>query len=725
MGKGYADRLRSNFEQSKNGNVYTHENIADFLSAAVDGMPQFVGRNIKIANIPCAIDIETTSFVSPLGVACGTMYLFTMCINGAVCMCRTWPQVMELFSAVISRFQITPERRIRFYSRNFAFEFQFMRYRFEWSDVYAREPRSVMSAVTTTGIEFRCSYYLTTQKLETTAKDLIELKVNKLVGELDYHLPRHYDTPITQAERQYAINDVLVDVSLIHDRIVSDGTLARIPLTATGYVRKLCRANCLHKNPRKSAYLRQMARLTLTPREYMCAKLCFAGGYTHCSPLTAMLELFDVDSLDFISAYPAEMCKEAEYPMSQGRRIDPATIKSREQLLKLSRDFAFIGIFELTGVDSRVEYDYYLSASKLYESRGVEQFNGRVASVEYCKVGLTHIDFQMVMELYSIARIRICSLWIYRKDYLPQPYIETVLTLYEKKTTLKGVVGMEAEYMSAKRDVNALYGALVTAIDRPDIEYSNEWKIVPCDVDERIKEYNDNDTRFYSYLWGIMVTSLCRRDLWRAIVECKEDYHYSDTDSVKITNYADHKQFFDEYNAEVDAKLLAMCNHYGIDYSRTRPKTIKGVEKPLGHWDHEEVYPRFKALNAKRYIYTDAAGELHVTIAGTGKQTTAEYLLYYYKTIDNVFKHFTNNMKIIGECIDRDGLKHGGTGKLTHIYNDVEVECELTDYTGRTATIHELSSIYLEPCDYCLNFNNAFLEFLSNMNRNVQTVPKL
>ena len=716
------ERLLANFEKSKNGNVFT--DIAAFLSAATDGKPQFVGRKTKVANIPCAIDIETTSFMNG-DIPCGTMYLFSMCINGAVYQCRTWPDVLKLFSAVVSHYEITPERRIRFYSRNFGFEFQFMRRWFEWADVYAREPRSTMSAVTVDGIEFRCSYYLTNQKLEVSANDLIELKVNKLVGELDYRVIRHSQTPILPNERQYAINDVLIDVSLINDRIHSDGSVAKIPLTATGYVRKLFRSNCLHKNPRKGAYMRQMANLTMTEPEYICAKLCFAGGYTHASPLTALIPLTDVASLDFTSAYPANMCAEREFPMSKGYRVDASKIVSRETLLQMSRDFAFIGIFEFVGLNSRVEFDYYLSSSKLLDADGVEAFNGRVAKCTHCKIGLTHIDFQVVMQLYRIKKMRVVAMWVYRKDYLPEPYIDTVLTLYEKKTQLKGVVGMEAEYMAAKRDCNSAYGALVTAVDRPDVVYSDEWQIHPCNTVDRLTDYNDSDTRYYSYLWGIMVTALCRRNLWLAILECREDYHYSDTDSVKITNYEDHAEYFKAYNADVDRKLKAMCDHYGIDFARTRPRTIKGVEKPLGHWDFEEVYPRFKALNAKRYIYTDASGALHVTIAGTGKKTTAEYLLYKFGSVDAVFEKFDNGLRIVGECIDKDGNKHGGTGKLTHIYNDTETVCSLTDYTGITADVHELSSIYLEPCDYCLNFTEAFMQFLSNMNRNMQFVPKL
>ena len=722
--KGF-ESLTMNFNAALRGKYYDMTTLPAFLNCCV-GNPQFVGGKIKVMNIPCSIDIETTSFLWH-DIPCGTMYLCSICINGAVLMLRTWPDVVSAMSAIVDKFKITPARRIRFYSRNFAFEFQFMRRWFTWSEVYAREPRAVMSALTNDGIEFRCSYVLTNQKLEVSAKDLIEHKVAKLVGDLDYRLPRHTQTPISPTERQYAINDVLVDVSLIHDRIISDGGINRIPLTATGYARKLCRRKCLVDNPDKGSYMRLMAHLVMQCDEYMVAKMCFAGGFTHASPLSALTEQRDVASLDFVSAYPAGMCAEAEYPMSKGIKVDPRTITSRDQLLRMARTHAFIGVFEFSGLNSKVEYDYYLSEHKLIQPKNVDAFNGRVASCGHCTLALTHIDFEMVLKLYHVRRLRVLVLWKYRKDYLPKPYIDTVLTQYAKKTELKGVAGSEAEYMGAKRDTNCLYGMLVTAIDRPDIVYSNdEWQPPqPVDMGDKLDKYNESESRFYSYLWGIMVVAICRRNLWGAICECKEDYHYSDTDSVKITNYDDHKAYFDEYNADIDDKLKRMCDHYNIDFSRTRPRTIKGVEKPLGRWDLEEIYPRFKALNAKRYIYTDAAGELHVTIAGTGKKTTAEYLLYHFGSLDAVFANFDNNLTIVGECIDENGVSHGGTGKLTHIYNDCEYTAELTDYTGVTVEVHERSSIYLEPCDYTMTFTTAFLHFLSNTNRFARNVAKI
>ena len=80
------------------------------------------------------------------------------------------------------------------------------------------------------------------------------------------------------------------------------------------------------------------------------------------------------------------------------------------------------------------------------------------------------------------------------------------------------------------------------------------------------------------------------------------DYVYSDTDSVKILNYKNHLKYFEKYNENILKKLKYMCNVYEIDISLLSPKNMKGEVKPLGVWDFEHIYDKFKTLGAKRYI---------------------------------------------------------------------------------------------------------------------------
>lgn len=706
-----------NFRRSKDGQYYTKDNLPAFLSTI--GELEICGGKTKYYNVPASFDIETTSYRFA-GMPCGIMYCFSFCINGAVFFGRTYDDLLLLIAAIVEHYHISPARRLRVYVRNLGFEFQFIRHWFNFIDVFARQPREPMKALTDAGIEFACSQVLTNQSLATTAKDLIEYKIEKLTGELDYRQLRHSGTPMTEREIQYSINDVLIDASLINDKIHSDGNISRIPMTATGYTRRLCRNACLpHRDKSRWKYARNIARLSLTVPEYICALQGFAGGYCHASPLSCGADLYDVASVDWTSAYPAAMVCEKEYPISKGLEIDPRKIISRDTLVQKARDFAFIGSFEFYDIDSKTEIDYYISKSKTHNARGVEEFNGRIASAEYIQICLTHLDFLTILENYNIGKIRVLHLWQYRKGYLPKPLIETVLAQYGKKTKLKGVAGMEAEYLNGKRDTNCIYGMLVTQLNRPEVEYdaeTGEWHVVPVNTAEVIDKYNNDQNRFISYLWGIMVTAICRRNLWGMIRECGADYHYSDTDSGKITNYEKHKAYFENYNAEVDRKMLEAAAAVGFDFDLTRPETIKGEQKPLGQWDFEGIYDRAKFLNAKRYIYVQN-NELHVTIAGTGKESTAKWLMAKYKTFDAVFEAFTDGLIIDGELRDENDEIIGGTGKLTHVYNDEEFTIEMTDYTGRTATCYEKSSVYLEPCNYAIGFTGAFMDFLQKLNK--------
>ena len=247
-------KFGQNFENAKDGQFYTKHNLPAFLSAI--GELEICGGKIKYYNVPASFDIETTS--CRFGdMPCGIMYCFSFCINGAVYFGRTYDELLLLCNTISDFYNLSETRRLRVYVRNLGFEFQFIRRWFNFIDVFARQPREPMRALTDIGIEFSCSQTLTNQSLAATAKDLIEYKIEKLKGELDYRQLRHSETPMTEREIQYSLNDVLIDASLIWDRIKSDGNIARIPMTATGYTRRLCRNACLpHRNKRRWKYAR-------------------------------------------------------------------------------------------------------------------------------------------------------------------------------------------------------------------------------------------------------------------------------------------------------------------------------------------------------------------------------------------------------------------------------------------------------------------------------------
>lgn len=263
------------------------------------------------------------------------------------------------------------------------------------------------------------------------------------------------------------------------------------------------------------------------------------------------------------------------------------------------------------------------------------------------------------------------------------------------------------------------YGMMATSIDRPEVIYDADqnWSVEQVNLTELLEKYNTDTRRFISYLWGCFVTAYARRNLWSAITQIGVDYWYSDTDSVKISNYELYKDYFDSYNDHIITKLKYACDYHHLSYDYVMPKTVKGVEKPLGVWDFEGTMVRFKTLGAKRYLYTTGtpeSEELHITCAGVGKQPAITYLWDQFKDLDSIFEAFEDGLCFDGEYRNEEGIISSGTGKSTHVYYDHEFEVGLTDYLGYTAPVHELSCINLSSADYHLGISGAFFEFLQN-----------
>lgn len=83
------------------------------------------------------------------------------------------------------------------------------------------------------------------------------------------------------------------------------------------------------------------------------------------------------------------------------------------------------------------------------------------------------------------------------------------------------------------------------------------------------------------------------------------DFLYADTDSIKFKG--DHAEAFERLNRKLyDPKYTA--------------RDRNGKEHPAGIFEEDGHYKRFCHLGAKKYVYEDMDGKLHVTIAGVNKK---------------------------------------------------------------------------------------------------------
>lgn len=687
---------------SLNENYYNYDDIFEIIKKIQDApLVRYKNEDAEAFNIPCSFDIETSSFYDEENRKTAIMYIWQLGINGDVVIGRTWSQFFDTLELLYYFLNLGEKRRLVIYVHNLAYEFQFICKRFNWLKVFAVDSRKVAKAVSQEGFEFRCSYLLSGVSLEKMGDDLIKYPVKKKTGDLDYLKLRHSETPLTKEELGYCVNDVLVVMSYIKEKIEKDGDISKIPMTKTSYIRKLVQNNCLYGNTahrrddKGTKYRDLMKALQISNEEYEELKRAFMGGFTHAGAMYSGILTEDVTSFDFTSSYPTVLISEM-FPMSRGKTKH---IKNKEEFLKYISNYCCVFDIRFYNLKSKFIYESYISSSKCLRLEGAEINNGRVYKADFLSTTITDVDFNIISKVYDFDKIEVSNLIYYKRGYLPTDFIKTIVKLYKDKTELKGVEGKEEDYQLAKANLNSCYGMIGTDIVRDDNVFINgTWKVEKANLTEQISRYNKDKKRTLFYPWAVFVTAYARRNLWSGILECGADYIYSDTDSVKIKNADKHKKYIDNYNKWILNRLYKACDFHGIERSEIEPETIKGVKKPLGVWDYDGHYDKFKTLGAKRYM-VESNGKLNITVSGLNKFICVPYLKETYKDPFNAFKD--------GLTVDKDH-----TGKNTHTYIDDERNGFVEDYRGVKANYKELSGVHLEGADYSLGLSKDYLQFL-------------
>lgn len=666
------------------------------------------GKKQKVSNVASVFDIEASSFYKGDEKQC-CMYAWVFGLNGRCIRGRNWSEFVDVIDRLVKEYELSLEKRLIIYVHNLSYEFQWFKRYFEWENVFSLDTRKPIYAVTKNGIEFRCSYILSNYSLEKLGENLTKYKVEKAVGDLDYRLIRHERTPLTEKEWGYILKDGLVVMAHIQEEIERLGDITKLPLTKTGYVRELCREKCLHGDNRFE-YSKVMRTLRLTVDDYHQLKRTYTGGFTHANVNYVDRVIENVNSFDFSSSYPAVMCAE-KYPMSKPFQV---VIKDEEDFRDTLNAYCCMFDCSFYNIRSKVSFENYISISRCTQAEHFVLNNGRLIEADYIKMSLTEQDFFIIAEMYEWDYIEVANFKCFYKGYLPKDFILTILELYKDKTELKGVEEKVVEYLVSKGMINSCYGMCVTDPCRDEILYTDDtWSEAKADVETLLEQYNKNQQRVLYYPWGVWVTAYARRNLFSGILEFKDDYIYSDTDSIKVVNVEKHKEYLDRYNKEVKKKIETCLKHYNIPLSMAYPKTKKGEVKPMGVWDDEGMYSRFKTLGAKRYM-TEKKGKMEITIAGVSKKAGMKYLQHTYKENDAIFEAFTEDLHF-PPSYDCDGVEENGSGKLCHTYIDTYMEGEVIDYMGNKWIYNEQSGVHMENTDYTLSLDEEFKRLVAGV----------
>lgn len=663
-------------------------------------------KGVEYINAPCAFDIETSSFRRG-DEKLATMYMWQFGINGFAIIGRTWEEFTAMLQRLSVRLNLNAKKKLLVYVHNLSFEFQFIRRLFSWLKVFSIDLRKPIYALSSLYVEFRCSYLLSGYGLADLGRQLHKYKTSKAVGELDYELLRHTETTLTDKEKHYAIQDIFVVMCYIEELIEELDGAHNIPLTKTGFVRRFVRNECFYikgagqKTKPNWEYIRTIRELQIQSLdEFRALERAFVGGFTHANAEYTNEVLCDVSSYDFTSSYPFVMVSEM-FPMSKGVLVEVKNIRQFEFLI--SR-YCCVFDVELINVFAAQTQDNPISRSKCFVCENAVENNGRIVAASKIAFTTTNVDWITIRNFYTWGRLRVGRMYCYKKEYLPTPFVFSILKLYEQKTKLKGVVGSEKEYLQSKEMLNSCYGMCVTNPLREDYTYTDGIWDIPAKTPEENKEalfkYNMSKNRFLFYPWGVFVTAYARRNLFTGIIEAKDDYIYSDTDSIKLKNAQNHELYFEMYNEQAKKKLQRACAFHGLPFEMCEPRTIKGKTKLLGVWDYEGTYTRFKTLGAKRYMVQNG-DDYSLTVSGVNKKDAIPFLLNMYGS-KGIFDAFTNYLSLPPQA----------TGKKVHTYIDYETSGEITDYLGNTSTFDEKSGVNLEPTGYTLNLSTMYLDYL-------------
>ena len=694
--------------------IYELKDLTQFLSQ-INTKDIIKSKDKIYYNLAMSFDIETSSFYEDKNGVIYTnddyrklkntvkadkkaiMYIWQFAIEENVIIGRTWNDFLYFCKKLYDYLNLK-ERYIVVYVHNLSYEFQFICKWFNWVDIFADSERKPIKATTDSHFIFKCSYRLSGYSLEVLANNLKSHNIKKMVGDLDYNLIRNSKTPITQEELKYCENDVLIVTSYIDEQINEFGNIEKIPLTQTGKVRRYVRKQCF-QNKEYQYFIKE---LTIEKPEYLMLKNAFMGGFTHCNAMYTNKICQNVTSYDFTSSYPTVLISE-KYPMSKGKEV---YITTETELLNLIKNYCVLVDLQFTNIKTSFMYEQIISYSKCRNVKNPLINNGRIVQADTLTISCTDIDFLNIKDFYKWDNMKIGLCYIYEKDYLPKEFIKTILHLYKSKTELKGVDGKEVEYLHSKELLNSLYGMCVTSIVHDTVSFSGaEWTTENGNLDEELKNYNTDKNRFLFYHWGVWCTAYARNNLYTGIKECKDDYIYSDTDSIKIFNADKHQKYFEEYNKWIVQKLEKCLNYHKIPLDYISPKTIKGEKKTLGVWDFDGFYTMFKTLGAKRYIF-QKDDKISITVCGLSKKSGKEFI----ENQEKPFLFFNDGMFV--DC------EH--TGKMTHTYIDREIENIITDYLGNQAYYHEKSFIHLEKTDYLLSLSDMYIKYFMGVQKLVK-----
>ena len=566
------------------------------------------------------------------------MYHWQFCIDDCVCFGRTWEDFMRLIKALEQRMNLSLNNRLVVYVHNLPFEWAFCNRFINYHEGFFREERKPLKIVTDEGIEFRCSYALSNMSLRKFCENEEGVIHYKLSGDdYDYYKLRTPFTPMSEYEEGYCYNDVRGLCECIRSRMNHD-TLAGIPLTSTGYVRRDLR-EAVRGDKKYRTLFRNNA---LDAHLYSLHREAFRGGDTHSNLDYVDQIIKNAHSKDEASAYIAAMMMDL-FPMTAFFKVNVSTFMNRDM-----SEFAMIMEVRFVNIRYRGNCGIpYVAAAKCRKFTSDHLIdNGRILYAGVMECVITDIDYNIILSEYDYDDIFIKEIWASHYEPLSDKIKNKVMDYYRAKTLLKGNPDKFYEYNKSKNRLNSSFGCMVMRIDQAEVVYdesTHEYLTKEPELDEVLSKFYKNRNNFLSYQHGVWITANSRLRLRKMLHIVGEDVLYCDTDSIKYRG--DHEEDFRKRN-EILIQEALKAGAYA--------ETAKGEVKYMGIWEDDGDYDEFKTLGAKKYVYREG-DKITSTIAGVNKEAGSKFFK------ENGIEAFEIDTKI------------ENSGHLTAYYNDENI----------------------------------------------------
>lgn len=671
--------------------------------------------------VPMGFDIETytqyttKTVMNEKGMECEkvtshftNMYIWQFSFGPFNFAGRTWDEFDNLIHLIDENLCINyvmdekeyPLKTIAFI-HNMGFEFSFfgkeLITRGHTISIFARQKRHPLKCVIDDKIIFLDSAAITGYSLAKLAENITK-KTQKLVGDLDYSIPRNQYTKLTPEEEGYCENDVriLAEYAEYYKDNYLDLEHPYMPMTQTMIANRVLKDTIRKMKCQKDVAFLMLKLYPKSWIQYEYIMQYFSGAYTHGNVATLFETVEDAKGADVCSEYPYISLFFGGFPMSKWKPMRTECLQ--EEYLK-----THCCLCKCTFKNLRQKYCVtILSKHKAYDFIKSECVwdNGRLwkcnGSITFY---LTEIDIEMINLFYEYdGKIEISEMLVAKRGFLPDYYRLTIANLYRNKDKLKGVEDKEIEYMNSKAALNSLaYGAMATKLSNTElyIDENGEWNTKENALDFEKMWYKKDK----SPSWSIYVTSAARRHILMSVYEIvkrdRKAYLYSDTDSNKYKNLPWIDKMFDDLNVKIkqeNEKIIKELQldilYPDVDFSR------------MGQYEPDGYYNKIKCLGSKRYL-TETDGKLHATVAGLPRgrfESKCEELKKKDEKF-NPFEYFSENLFFNEE----------DSKKLTAYYMDKPQDFTVEDLQGNVEEIHTESYVSLIPTSFNLTIDEMLM----------------